>query len=130
MARWCSVMVLVLCLCGCAEKKQVQTIRVVTGITVTAIRDRELTRKQIADSEEMETVLNYLRRLDPYFPTEISPDSFRTDAYEISISYSDGENTVYRQIYDQYFQVSDGSWRKIDPLEGNRLWGILTAVTS
>ena len=110
---------------GCGRRQPQKGVRVVTSVTVTSTHESQLRTQTFTDSEKMEIILNYLRKLDPYTRTHIAPDSFRSDAYEIIVSYSDGNHSVYRQIYDQYFQVPDGSWRKIDPGHGGQLLGIL-----
>jgi len=121
---------LILFLCGgCAKAQKQEIVRVVTAIEITATKDGALRSKIFTDGKTMGTVLQYLRKLDPYTPTDISPDSFRTDAYQITVSYSHGEDTVYRQIYDRYFQLSDGSWRLIDPQLGDMLSRLLEMDT-
>lgn len=113
---------------GCGKQESPPGIRVVTEITVTAIRDGKLERRQLTKNADMQRILNYLRRLDPYNKTAIAADTFRTDAYEIIVSYSDGDHATYRQIYDQYLQIPDGSWRRIDPKLGDLLPGILDEI--
>lgn len=113
---------------GCARQQPEKNVRVVTSITVTSTHRSQLRTQTFTDEEKMEIILNYLRKLDPYTRTDISPDSFRSDAYEIIVSYSDGNHSVYRQIYDQYFQIPDGTWRKIDPNRGGQLLGILGSM--
>lgn len=116
---------IVLCCGGCGKPKEQAAVRVVTAIELTATRDGSLHSKTYTDSDTMGSILQYLRKLDPYTPTDIAPDSFRTDAYQITVFYSDGTQTVYRQIYDRYFQIPDGSWRLIDPHFGNMLSQLL-----
>ena len=115
------LILILLCCSGCGKRKAQDTVRVVTSIEITATRDGRLLRRTFTDSEDLHSILQYLRKLDPYTPTELSPDSFRTDAYQILVFYSDGEQAVYRQIYDRYFQIPDGSWRVIDPQLGELL---------
>lgn len=119
------ILLIFCCLSGCSRQRTQETVRVVTEITVTSTHESQLRTQTFTDSKKMGIILNYLRKLDPYTRTDITPDSFRSDAYEIIVSYSDGNYAVYRQIYDQYFQVPDGTWRRIDPGQGGQLLGIL-----
>ena len=116
------------CLSGCGHRQSEKPIRVVTEITVTSTHENQIRTQTFRDGNKMKIILNYLRKLDPYKKTDIAPDSFRSDAYEIIVSYSDGNYTVYRQIYNQYFQVPDGTWRRIDPEHGGQLLGILGSM--
>jgi len=115
---------------GCQKQAAPQSIRVVTGITVTSIEGGKLQHRELRKSQDMKRILNYLRRLDPYNKTGIAADTFRTDAYEIIVSYSDGKYAKYRQIYDQYLQLPDGTWRRIDPKLGSKLPEILDSLSS
>lgn len=120
--RLAIVFILILLCCGgCGKQPQEQTVRVVTAIEIIGTRDGRLLQRSFTGSQDMHRILQYLRKLDPYTPTELSPDSFRTDAYQIILRYSDGNHAVYRQIYDRYFQIPDGSWRVIDPKLGDQL---------
>ena len=125
-----TALLLLAVLSGCGKQEKPQSIRFITGITVTSIRDGHLERRQLTKSAPMQRIMNYLRQLDPYNKTGISADTFRTDAYEIIVSYSDGNHATYRQIYDQYLQLPNGSWRCIDPKLGNKLPEILDALSS
>lgn len=115
-------------LSGCGRQEKPQSIRLITGITVTSIRDGRVESRQLTESGDMQRIMNYLRRLDPYNKTGIAADTFRTDAYEIIVSYSDGDYATYHQIYDQYLQLPNGSWRRIDPKLGNKLPEILDSM--
>lgn len=112
---------------GCRATSQTPPIsRVVTQITVEATNSGQLSKKLYTAPDKMKVILNYLRKLDPYTEADIEPDTFRTDAYQITVSYSDGNNTVYRQIYNQYLQVGNGPWKRIDPIYGGALLPILS----
>ena len=111
-------------LSGCNAPSQEPTVRVVTGISVEASGSQSIRRTYTTD-REMSNILNYLRLLDPYISVQLSPDTFRTDTYEIIVTYSDGNHTRYRQIYSDYFQQDNGSWKKIDPKIGGRLKELL-----
>ncbi|MBO5953520.1 MAG: hypothetical protein J6Q53_05325 [Oscillospiraceae bacterium] len=122
----------VLCmLTGCRKKELSESVsRIVTQVSVISTNEGQLYEKIYTAPEKMKVMLNYLRLLDPYTTTDITPDTFRTDAYEITVSYSDGTNTIYRQIYNQYLQEGDGAWKRIDPVHGSALLPIVSSMPS
>ena len=100
-------------------------IRVVTSIRVEAYGETYT----VTDPQIMKDVMQYLRRLDPYTPADIDPETFRADVTELTVSYSDGAKTHYTQLYTEYLQTDGGTWKKIDPEDGARLWPILSCIS-
>ena len=86
--------------------------RVVTEIQIAATKNGQTRSRSYTDPEDMAEILNYLRLLDPYHKTDIDPDTFRSEQWEIILHYSDGNAASYRQLYRDYF-LKDGVWRKI-----------------
>ena len=116
---------------GCRHSEQIQSAaQVVMQVSVESTNEGRLFRRIYTAPEKMKIMLNYLRKLDPYTATDITPDTFRTDAYEITVLYSDGTSSVYRQIYNQYFQQDSGPWKRIDPAHGAALLSILSNMPS
>lgn len=105
-------------------------VRVVTSVDVTATEQGTLHRFHYKDPEKVQAILGYLRRLNPDFSTPITPDTFRTDAYEIRLNLSDGTQTVYHQIYDEYLQKNGGPWKSIDRVQGGTLLQLLSELPS
>ena len=103
-------------LSGCARRKLPQgpMCRVVTHIQVAYTIDGRTETKTYTEPKEMESVLCYLRLLEKGNRTDIDPDSFRSDTYEITVFYSDGQHNTYRQLHDQLLQADSGPWRKIE----------------
>ena len=110
---------------GCKQKGSSTSVCVVTGIDVKATGQNQTLHRCYTQNSNMSSVLNYLRLLDPYISVELDPDTFRSQTYEIIVTYSDGNHTVYRQIHDDYFQENDGLWKRIDPKLGCRLQELL-----
>ena len=110
------VFLLSVLLWGCAKSEipQGPMCRVVTQVEVTATIDGEVYASTHTASKEMESVMCYLRLLQKGKKADIDPDSFRSDYYEITVSYSDGQQTVYRQLHRDFLQIDDGPWRTID----------------
>ena len=118
-------------LTGCRQKDAAHPAsRVVTQVSVVSTNEGQQYHRIYTAPEKMKVMLNYLRKLDPYTATDIEPDTFRTDAYEITVSYSDGSNSIYRQIYNQYLQQGDGAWKRINPANGSALLPILSSMPS
>ncbi len=122
---WCGL------LGGCAVRNiKPGALRVVTQVSVTAAHNNEIMRKVFTDSEKMEAVLNYLRLLDPYLPSKYEADTFRSDAYEIIVHYSDGDQTTYHQIYHDYLKKDTGAWLRIDPAQASKLLPLLESMST
>ena len=100
-------------------------IRVVTSIRVEAYGETYT----VTDLQIMKDVMQYLRQLDPYTTADIDPETFRADVTELTVSYSDGAKTHYTQLYTEYLQTDGGTWKKIDPEDGARLWPILSCIS-
>ena len=101
---------------GCSQSKAPAEpmCRVVTQVGVAATINGEVYANTHTDSREMESVLCYLRLLQKGKKADIDPDSFRSDSYQITIYYSDGQSTTYRQLHTDFLQIDDGPWQTID----------------
>ena len=101
---------------GCSFRKLPEgpLCRVVTRVQVTATAQGHTWENTYTDSTRMESVLCYLRLLRKGRPADIDPDSFRADSYEITVFYSDGQSTTYRQLHRDFLQIDDGAWARID----------------
>ena len=110
------IFLLSLSLWGCAkEDVPIRPMcRVVTQVKVAATVDGHTTENTYTDAERMESVLCYLRLLQKGNRTDIDPDSFRSDSFEITLFYSDGQQTTYRQLHTELLQIDDGPWQRID----------------
>ena len=131
--RYLFVILIAFMLCVCthyAPPGENHPVRVVTQIDVTAIQDGKITQSSYCDTEKMEAVLQYLRKLKPLRHSPITPDTFRTDAYEIVLTMSDGSKNVYHQIYDSYIQKNNGPWQTIENSFGDYLPQLLQMIPS
>ena len=103
-------------LCGCTWRR-IPTgpmCRVVTQVQVKATAEGQSWENTYTDSPRIESVLCYLRLLKEGKSSAIDPDSFRSDTYEITLFYSDGQRTTYRQLYRDFLQKDEGPWKKIE----------------
>ena len=115
MKKMAVFLVLPFLLWGCTWRKMPTgpMCRVVTQVRVAATTNGQTTERIYTDSKEMESVLCYLRLLQKGKKADIDPDSFRSDSYEITVSYSDGQHTVYRQLHNDFLQTDGGAWHRV-----------------
>lgn len=122
------VICLALLLAGCtygAPAGQQHGSRVVERVEVEVYGQGKRMTYRYTEPEKMGAVLQYIRQLKPSVAVPISPDTFRTDAYRITLFLSDGSQRVYHQLYDMYLQEEGGLWRGIDPSRGSALRQLL-----
>ena len=133
MRRCIVLLLLVFSLSGCtyyAPPGENHPVRVVTQIDVITTQDGALLQFHYRQPEKMKVILTYLRHLKPSQFKPITPDTFRSDAYEIRLTLSDGSQTVYHQIYDEYLQKNGGPWKSIDRVQGGTLYTMLSNLPS
>lgn len=133
MRTWIFLLIISLLLSGCtyyAPPGENHPVRVVTRIDVISTEDGFTQNYHYTDNTKMQVILHYLRNLQPDKSTPINPDTFRADAYEIKLTMSDGSQTVYRQIFDEYLQKNGGRWHSIDRTLGAILPKVLDNMTS
>ena len=116
MKRLAVFLLLPFLLTGCSWQKMPAgpLCRVVTQVHINATVDGETGSITYTDPKGMESVLNYLRLLKKGNRTDIDPDSFRADSYEITLYYSDGQHTTYRQLHNDFLQTDGGAWKSIE----------------
>ena len=101
-----------------ADPPPAAPVNVVTEIRVSVVHEGEVSQVSYTDSQTMKAILTYLRVLDPRGKFEFDPDTFRSDTYEFTLCYSDGTQTTYRQIHNEYLQKDDGIWQRISQKAG------------
>ena len=99
--------------------------RVVTSVEIIASSEGELSSYRYTKEEKIRAVMNYLRRAKPDRSVPITPDTFRTDAYRITLYLSDGSQAIYHQLYSDFLQKENGRWHSIDSAHGSALTRIL-----
>ena len=116
--------------CSKADIPEHPLCRIVTQIDVTAAHNGAVNHYTYTDPPKMETMLNYLRLLFPDASASIDPETFRTDAYQITVSYSDGNQSTYYQLYNDFLKKDSGHWQQIDADQGATLYPILCSMPS
>ena len=92
--------------------------RVVTQIVLEEADPSGQVLQTYESSQEMEEILNYLRRMTKLDAVSIDPDSFRTEEFRILLNLSDGSFALYRQLHRDYIQKNNGPWHPITPADG------------
>lgn len=106
------------------------THRVVTQINISYENGPIRTQRHYSSNEKMQTILNYLRLLNPYGVTPTPPSCVSGSNFDIVLTYSDGGEKHYRQHADRYWQEGEGSWKEIDPKKALQLSRILCQMES
>ena len=125
------ILLAALLLTGCsyaAPPGECHGSRVITSVEITANEDGQVRHYRYDTETKVRTVLTYLRRTKPELAVSIDPDTFRTVRYTVTLSLSDGTQTVYRQLHTEYLQKDGGLWRSIDPAHGNALIRIINEL--
>lgn len=104
-------------------------IRVVTAIRIETTAESFPKTYTLTDQETMSSIMCYLRQLDPYLAADIAEETFRANSADITVEYSDGQQTHYTQLYTDYLKTDSGPWKKIDYEDGAGLWRILSCIS-
>ena len=92
---------------------QDRPLRVVTQIRVEQNHGGTVSGHTYRESGDMESILTYLRTLEPQDPVAIDPDTFRADVWDFRLELSDGSHADYRQLHREYLQRRDEPWRRV-----------------
>ena len=115
---FCLYAFLTLCFCGCQQVES-EPPRVVTEISITRAADGQT--HHYTNDRCMEKILNYLRTLDPHSRVSNLSEEDNNTAYLITVTRSDGTQTLYGQIHPSYFYGDSQYWKRIDPKKADRL---------
>ena len=127
MARICKLLIALVCcfsLMGCS--KQQKSLHLVTKISIT---DDKGIIKSFTEPQKMETILYYLRGLDPAGKPGTDPERIIGDAYRIDIEYADGGQSIYRQRANRFLSKDSHPWQTIDPKKAAILRPLLESIS-
>ena len=99
--------------------------RIVTQITVIQQDDADSTQKLYTDGDKMQSILNYLRLIDPYGSPSVDPKTVEGNTVRIIVSHSDGFEQVYEQKADRFMTVNGGRWMCIDSEKAQALHALI-----
>ena len=104
--------------------------RIVTKVTVTYEDSSTTAHMLYTNAQKMQSILNYLRLIDPYGTPQENPDYVEGSTFRIVLSYSDGCEKSYLQKADQFMKVDGGQWKRIDPERAAELGPLLGRMES
>lgn len=121
-----SVLFTTVILSGCARNHAVNSHSLIaTEIDIVTQHEKALVHRHYTDPEKMESVLMYLRLLQPVGKPEVSPDEIADDVFLITVHLSNGEKRYYRQAEHRYFTESNFPWFAIDPGQAAKLYALM-----
>ncbi|MBE7002382.1 MAG: hypothetical protein E7421_06800 [Ruminococcaceae bacterium] len=127
MKRIAFLLVFVCLLSGC-RKEETPVHRVVTRVQVQYSRQEDTIRRVYTQPANMQSVLTYLRILQPHGPA-VPKDTYDTTC-EITLQYSDGSDRVYYQLGNRYIRRDEGGWEYIDSSRATLLYPMLLLLPS
>lgn len=112
-----------LMLCACTEKSTAP--RLVTKISVT---DSTGLTRIYTEPRKMEVILYYLRALEPSGKAKTDPERILGQSYRICVSFSDGQQTIYRQRANRFLSRDSHPWQNINFKKAAYLQTLLEAM--
>jgi hypothetical protein len=122
---WKLFTVFIICfsLFGCGQQQK--PLHLVTKISVT---DNKGITRDFTDPQKMETILYYLRSLDPMGRPKTDPERIMGESYRIHIEYADGGQSIYRQRANRFLSKDAHPWQTIDPKKAAILRPLLESI--
>lgn len=131
------LLVFSMCFClfllpGCGKKAAPKTplCRVVTQVDIAGQEKDVQIYRHYTDEQKAQWVLIYLRTLKPSIRPQSPPENSKNSRYEITLTFSDGKQKVFRQAAHRYYAVEDRPWHAIDPAQASGLYALLRALPS
>ena len=123
---WKLFIAFVICfsLFGCG--KQPKSLHLVTKISVT---DGKGITRDFTEPKKMETILYYLRGLDPLGRPQTDPERIMGESYRIHIEYADGGKSIYRQRANRFLSRDSHPWQTVDPKKAAVLRPLLESIS-
>lgn len=128
MKRIVILLLVITCFTGCGRGESAATYRVVTGVQVDYTRQGDTIHREYTKPVSMQSILTYLRILNPYGP--VYPDGSSDIMCKIVLHYSQGPDSVYIQQGQRFLQKDGGSWENIDPSRASLLYPMLLLLPS
>ena len=113
---------------GCEKEEEAPIHRVVTGVAVEYHRGNKILRRHYTKTENVQSILNYLRILEPFGP--VIPEEGDADSCRSTVEFSSGPDTVYEQRGSSYICCNDGDWEQIDSNRATLLFPMLLLMPS
>ncbi len=111
--------------CGSNDSPVKRLCRVVTQVDISCQREHMHIARHYTDNKKMQSVLLYLRLLQPGAAPESAPNLLKKDIFEITVHLSDGKKRIYRQTGHRYFSMDSRPWQMIKPEDAHKLYTLL-----
>lgn len=113
-------------LSGCQQNTTVQNqCRVVTGVDIFFRYEDMRLQRHYTKVEKVESVLLYLRLLQPVGNAADAQNLPDNDLYEITLHLSDGSQKIYRQKGHRFLSRPEKPWQRIDPAQAAQLYQLM-----
>ena len=126
---WKITTIFALCfsLSACANQTSQQP-KLVSAIYISGIHQDAPLSCFYSEPKKMETILYYLRSLDPMGRPKTDPERIMGESYRIHIEYADGGQSIYRQHANRFLSKDAHPWQTIDPKKAAILRPLLEGI--
>lgn len=121
---------IIMCGCNQTDTPKQPLSHVVTKVDVLYRRNNMLLQRHYTDNKKMQSVLLYLRLLEPKKLPDSQPEITGSDICQITVRLSDGQKRVYRQTRHRFFSNDYRPWETIDPGKAYDLYVLLQKLPS
>lgn len=129
--KFAPVILLCVLLSGCIRTGNPEpTTAYVTQIRVVGNYRGRMIQRDYTQNEKMETVLHYLRTLDPQGYVHWDPKRLPGSVFRITLTLSNGKERHYLQRADRYLTRNGSSWKNIDRFQARDLYALLLLTPS
>lgn len=126
------IFLLCIWLCGCRNEVPAPEASVVyvTQVNIDYQYRQSHLRRSYTNTDKMDVFLYYLYDLSPHGQPEEDPEQIQGDSCKITVTLSNGEHRIYRQIGSQYLSVDSRPWQKISETKGALLYHLVNHIES
>ena len=86
--------------------------------------DTTQSQREFTDQESMRQILQYLRTVEFFDSADDPPAMDSLPFFDISLYHYTGRVTTYRQISCHYLSKNSGKPHRLDPEQGQQLYGL------
>ncbi len=116
---------IILSACNKSDTPAQQSEHIVTKVDISCQREQMRIDRHYTDNKKMQSVLLYLRLIDPQGKPDKDPEQLGKDIFEITVHLVGGKKRVYRQTAHRYFSEDFRPWQTIDPSDATGLYILL-----
>lgn len=130
------ILVILLSLClllsGCkkTEPKPAASLTYVTAVEVSYRYRNNQLHRSYTQCDKMDVILYYLYHLTPEGQPDEDPEQILDDICKITVTMSNGQQRIYRQIGSRYLSIDSHRWQKIQKSQGSVLYHLINHMQS